>query len=222
MLNPWLNLPETEPYVLSEDEAAIAKFNSRLHNDDERRIDLRLIPEPFIGYQEAPVVILMHNPGRAPGDWAMFSKPSIARASRESITTPGGTPMYTLSPDMAPTPAGIYYRDALKSFHNSSRSWQDLAKKVIFIEQHGYHSTRSSPIPRGLPSQEFGFALVRQAMKQRRIIVIGLAASKWYTAVPGLDEYSRTVTKNSPQTRALSRRNLGEAGFNMISRALNG
>jgi hypothetical protein len=58
-------------------------------------------------------------------------------------------------------------------------------------------------------------------MQQHRVIVIGLAASQWYAAVPGLDEYSRKVTKNSPQTRALSRGNLGEAGFNMILTALD-
>jgi hypothetical protein len=152
----------------------------------------------------------------------MFSRPSIAKASRESVTTPGGTPMYTLAVHMADTPAGAYYRDALKGFRESGRSWQDLAERVVFVEQHAYHSSRSSPIPEGLPSQEFGFALVRQAMKQHQVIVIGLAASKWYAAVPGLDEYSRKVTKNSPQTRALSRGNLGEAGFNMILTALDG
>lgn len=222
MLNPWLRLPDTAPYVLPEDEAAVARFNWRLPADDERRIDLELVPEPFIGYQDAPVLILMHNPGKAPGDQAMFSQLSIARASRQSITAPGGTPMYTLAAEMAGTPAGAYYRDALKGFRNPGRSWQDLAEKVLFVEQHGYHSTRSSSIPGGLPSQEFGFALVRQAMKQHRVIVIGLAASKWYAAIPGLDEYSRKVTKNSPQTRALSRGNLGEAGFNMISTALDG
>jgi hypothetical protein len=67
MLNPWLQLPEKAPYVLPEDEAAIRRFNSRLDGNDERRIDLELIPEPFLGYHSAPVVILMHNLGKAPG-----------------------------------------------------------------------------------------------------------------------------------------------------------
>jgi len=68
MPNPWLRLPERAPHILPEDEAAVTTFNSRLRADDDRRFDLELMPEPFIGCRRAPVVILMHNPGKAPSD----------------------------------------------------------------------------------------------------------------------------------------------------------
>lgn len=72
-----------------------------------------------------------------------------------------------------------------------------------------------------VPSQKFGFELVAQAIRSRKLIIVSSAASRWYGAVPGLADYDLTVTKRSPQTRTLSRGNLGDVNFRLVSAALD-
>ena len=67
MRNPWSKLPTQSPYVLDIDRASIDKYNA-LHNNDEKII-VESIPEPFIGNpQSARVVLLNLNPGHSEDD----------------------------------------------------------------------------------------------------------------------------------------------------------
>jgi hypothetical protein len=62
--NPWGNLREQAgAYILKDDEAAIRSFNASLTPQDPRRIELHVLPEPFLGFHDAPVVVLLANPG---------------------------------------------------------------------------------------------------------------------------------------------------------------
>ncbi len=59
--NPWLHLPMTAPFVLAEDAPLVERFN--LTASPDHRLDLTLLPEPFLGLPSAPVVLLGLNPG---------------------------------------------------------------------------------------------------------------------------------------------------------------
>ncbi len=68
MQNPWLNLPETSPFVLPEDERVILEYNKSLkekHRED-RMVHLEVFPEPYAGKPLAKVVLLNLNPGYYP------------------------------------------------------------------------------------------------------------------------------------------------------------
>ena len=63
MENPWLELPPCPPYVLPKDRPHIEAFNGKLGPDQAAfRIDLSLIPVPFMGNPEAKLVLLTRNP----------------------------------------------------------------------------------------------------------------------------------------------------------------
>ena len=61
--NPWVDLPEESPFVLHGDAAAIARFNARAN--ERHRIRLDVLPEPFIGRPDAPLVLLNRTAGSA-------------------------------------------------------------------------------------------------------------------------------------------------------------
>jgi hypothetical protein len=63
--NPWLHLPTEPPYVLHGDRECVEEFNSAL-NDSQHKHYLQLneiLPEPFVGAKDAPVLLLSNNPG---------------------------------------------------------------------------------------------------------------------------------------------------------------
>ena len=63
--NPWCSLPQRPPYFLPEDRAAIDEFNARPRTSIQYRIEPDVLPEPYVGSVNAPVVLLNLNPGFA-------------------------------------------------------------------------------------------------------------------------------------------------------------
>lgn len=100
------------------------------------------------------------------------------------------------------------------------RSYETLAAKILVVQYHGYHSAKPCLPPEPLPSQDFAIALVSQAMSREAAIIIGTASRFWLTRVTGLSQYPFLVTKNSPQSKSLSPRNLGN-GYAIVSNALD-
>src|ERR1700674_3500503 len=60
--NPWLAVPSEPPYVLPCDSEIVHAYNSK-HSDENCRLRLNVLPEPFIGFRTAPVLLLNLNPG---------------------------------------------------------------------------------------------------------------------------------------------------------------
>lgn len=218
--NPWKDLREQAgTYILKEDEATVRSFNASLLGSDPREIELHVLPEPFLGFHDAPVVVLLANPGSVDED-RYIDRSWITGANWEAITTPGGTPMYSLDDRAASMPGGIWWRGATRGLLAPGRGYADLAEKILVVQYHGYHSRKPCFPRQALPSQRFAFALVADAMKRKAAIIIASASRQWLSAVLGLDGYRWKATKNSPQSRSLSPRNLG-SGYAMVSAALD-
>jgi hypothetical protein len=217
--NPWLRVPREEPYVLPEDKAAVYRWNASLDPGDPRRIELHVLPEPVLGLLDAPVLVLMANPGSTPGD-RHIDRSWLTPANWEALTMPGGAPMYCLDDRAATFPGGIWWRDATRGLLAPGRTYADLAAKILIVQYHGYHSAQPSLPREQLPSQDFAIAVVTEAMNRDAAIIIGTASQFWLRRVPGLGRYRHLVTKNSPQSKSLSPRNLGD-GYAIVSAALD-
>ena len=67
MRNPWENLPDDGEYVADCDEGCLGSFDDI--TDDQRKLQLKVLPEPFIGDPAtASFVALQLNPGGARSD----------------------------------------------------------------------------------------------------------------------------------------------------------
>jgi hypothetical protein len=219
VVSPWVRLPDRNPYVLPEDKPVVDWWNSRLGPGDPRRLELHVLPEPFLGYLDAPVLILMANPGSVPAD-RHIDREWVTRANQQALTVPGGTVMYSLDDKAAAFPGGIWWRRMTRGLLAPRRTYADLAARLLVVQWHGYHSVRPSLPTERLPSQDFAVDLVSRAMDRQAPIIIGTAGPFWRSRVPGLSAYPGLITKNSPQAMSLSERNLG-SGYAAVSAALN-
>jgi hypothetical protein len=215
--NPWLALPPRPPYVLSSDARAINAYNAKAPED--YRVQLNSLPEPFIGFTMAPVVFLNLNPGHSRRDPEDHAQPAFQALLRGNYGQGLSTfPFYSLDP----------------AFENGGRKWWDqklspllgifkrdeLARSILCIEYFPYHSRRFRHASLELPSQEYGFGLVRSAIARGAVIVIMRGRALWEKRIPGLEMSSGTFTLNSCQNVVVSPRNC--AGFDVVVSAIRG
>jgi len=78
--NPWLGLPAEPPFVLAEDRAVLAAFNAKVN--PRTRVETALLPEPYVGRVEAPVFLLLLNPGVSNDDFAFHRQPAFRERVR--------------------------------------------------------------------------------------------------------------------------------------------
>ena len=95
--NPWMELPSRAPYVLSSDRPFVEAFNK--HADEAKRLDLNLLPEPFIGNRSAPLVVLGLNPRWSEQNSENYSTPARPHAILANLRDePEGQVHYALEP----------------------------------------------------------------------------------------------------------------------------
>lgn len=98
MNNPWHRLPARSPFVLPEDAESVLAFNAKQcqRANQEHLLRLDLVPEPFVGRPDAPVVLLGNNPGvNSAESEADRRKPTFARRMRDNLLhrLPGAFPL---------------------------------------------------------------------------------------------------------------------------------
>jgi hypothetical protein len=214
-VNPWLAVPSQPPYVLPCDSGAIRAYNAKA--PEKYRVQLNSLPEPFIGITTAPVVLLNQNPGFDDGDPQDHAHPKFQALLRNNYSQGWSAfPFYSLDP----------------SFENGGREWWErklswllkkfkpieLARSILCVEYFPYHSRRFCHASLEVPSQEYGFGLVRSAIARGAVVVIMRARALWIKRVPELERYSRAFRLNSPQNVVVSPGNC--AGFDVVVSAI--
>jgi hypothetical protein len=204
-VNPWVDVPTEAPHVLASDWELIRKYNER-HSDDRYRLQLNVLPEPFIGRKTAPIVLLNLNPGfddRDPEDHQDKEFQVLLRSNYEHGDSE--YPFYSLDP----------------RFENGGRSWwekklkpvlsisgrEQVARSVLCVEFFPYHSRRFGNGSFRVPSQEYGFQLVRLAIQRGAAIIIMRGRRLWLKEIPELERHSPIFALNSPQNVVVSTRN---------------
>ena len=95
-----------------------------------------------------------------------------------------------------------------------------VAERMMWLQYLGYQSLEWQPFPIPLPSQEFAFWLLREAMKSGKVVVIGRSRQLWVSAVPELAHYDY-IELRSPRSPYLTPANMGTAAFTRIVEALS-
>jgi hypothetical protein len=223
MENPWARVPHLAPFVLPDDEPYVAAFNGTLDEGNTAHyLDTKLPPGPFAGHLDAPVVILLANPGWDERDQAEQCGPDPLGAILKAITVDGGTPAWPLTDRFAHTAAGQWWRTRTRDLAEAMGGFDFLAVRLLMIELHGYHSREWVAPLVTFPSQHFGFNLVHAAMDRGALIVVGRCSRYWHAAVPGLREYENKIGGlASSRSAHLSRGNLKDE-FDKVVAALGG
>lgn len=205
--------PHVEAFNRQNADSANAKY----------RLDTRLMPEPFGGNRQAKLVLLNRNPGLSSGDPRVHhdNQRYVAALRANLASAPDGHHCVGLLPEFKTTPAGQWCRErCFKALINHSHAPEGLARKILSVEFHGYHSEQWRPIGFTLPSQHYSFWLVQQAMTRGATVVIMRGQRDWEVSVPGLRDYERLVVPHSFRSPTVSERNCGPKGFERILAAL--
>ena len=211
MQNPWIDLPGAAPYVLPGDQPHIKVFNSYMK--PRFRLDTNLMPQPFVGNRQAPLVILSRNPG-AEG----HHNDAYADAIKTNLTSEAPDQLFpALEVRFEMTQGAKWWGSCLDVVASKMGSKiSQLAGRVQAIEFHGYHSRSWRALPITLPSQRFGFWLVEQAMIRRATIVVVRGQRDWTIAVPNLGSYPLLVPIKNPRSASISPGNCGTKGFRRV------
>jgi hypothetical protein len=225
MGNPWLRLPLTPPFVLDEDQEGVAAFNKTASQRNWLRTDL--YPEPYFGRPQAPVVLLLLNPGVSSDDDATHNLPifrELAQASLGHRLNPQPFLHLNSHPVLKETAGASWWRRKTRMLRErvGSSDRDSVGSKLLCLELCPYHSQKFGGPRLALPSQAYTRHLLGQAMRRGAIVVLMRAKRKWFEAMPDLQGYSRELLweiKN-PQNPTLSPSNLGHDNFETLVRAL--
>jgi hypothetical protein len=202
--NPWIYLPDAPPYVLDTDADAIRNFNA---NANERhRVATELLPEPFVGRLDAPIFMLLLNPGIEGSEFVVHHDPDFFQAVRACYRQdPSDYPQYFLAPK-AKGPGVSWNRRVLKPLITEF-GLRAVSANVTLLEYFPYHSVAFAHHKLHVPSQEFGFHVLREAIKRDSVIFVTRGFRIWEAAVPELGRYRRAFRTRSVQNVVISARN---------------
>jgi hypothetical protein len=217
-VNPWLAVPIQPPYVLRCDSDAISAYNAKARHD-YNKIQLGVMPEPFIGSATAPVVLLNLNPGFDAHDNAAHERPDFEALLRNNYSQGRASfPFYYLDPAVE-TPGRCWWEKKLRWLIEEFGR-EELARSILCVEYFPYHSRRFDHSGLVLPSQEYGFGLVRSAIARGSVVVTMRAERRWKEKVHELGGYRRAFRLKNPQNVVVSPRNCSGSGFDELVRAV--
>ncbi|HMM46345.1 MAG TPA: hypothetical protein PKE41_12090, partial [Candidatus Macondimonas sp.] len=90
-----------------------------------------------------------------------------------------------------------------------------IAARLLAVQFFPYHSPQFDHGLLRLPSQAFGFALVRRAIARDALIIMR-GAKYWLGAVPELARHRSVARLNAPINAALTPGNVGESVYQQL------
>jgi hypothetical protein len=197
--SPWTAIPRRSPFVLPQDWTPVEAFNRRAA--PEHRIDVDVLPEPFIGPWDAPLVLLSLNPGWDPEDREVHARSEVDAVIRRNLAG-GATSFYYLDEVLRDTPGGRWWRKRVARIIDAAGPV--AARRMLVVEYFPYHTAhfhRSTP---RVPSRAFALYLVREAMRRDAWVICMRARNAWLEAIPELASHSRFGVLKNPQNVTVS------------------
>lgn len=207
-LNPWRNLDwSSKRFLLPEDQGEIEHFNNSV--SDSHRIHDELVPLPYMGRIDAPVVILNLNPGYSPQDIVDQSPEFVEQTRQTLLHEQMDYPFFLLDPSL-PTSGGNWWNKRLRLLIEET-SRNAVAQNVLVLEWFPYHSYKFKAPRSILKSQEYTFQLARQAIARQATIILFRAGTRWTHDVPELKGYE-LMSLDSHQSVYLTPNNSKHSG----------
>lgn len=170
-MNPWKPLPPDAPWVLQEDDRVV------MPEVDAGRVRVDVLPEPWSGHPDAPVVLLMKAPGFDERDLVDHARPEVREAIRRShLPEPGY--FHPFSSDMAQTECQRWWRDMLGPLLQEVDE-HDVATGLFVAQAFPYHVVGSWPATVSVPSADYTVRLVEQAIARGALVVLMNGKAAW-------------------------------------------
>lgn len=226
MKNPWLDLnvrSYAPRYVNAADEAVLDAYDIK-QRGPEFDLATHLMPEPWVGRLDAPVVLLLANPGVAEREADPEWSPSAAERHRAQATLrlkKLDLPYYWLDEELANTD-GFEWAEHLLKRVVGDVGREQVARNLVSLSAHPYHSLEFDDRLRSLPSQRFTIAALRRAIANDALVVALRARKYWFSAVPELEAHDirgRVLRAEVAPESAITPRNCSD--YDALCRALS-
>ena len=206
MENPWKNLPSSPPYVLPDELRLVSNFNVRCYKE-EFKILTHLLPDPYLGNINAPVVLLSSNPSYNGTQDELHKKIEFIEACRNNLLH-GKTEWsnYYFDPRFYGTAGHEWWSKKAREIIELVGE-KIFSQNVLTVEYFPYHSSRFKPMKEILRSQEYSGYLVKKAIERNACIVVMYKEKEWLNLVPELKHF-KYMTLSSSQNGYVSKGNL--------------
>lgn len=217
MNNPWTELPASAPYVLPQDKPVLDRYASAFTGDHQFRLDK--LPLPYVGSPaKADVLLLALNGGFKPQDITHQNQDAdYAEQNRLNLTFESRHPFFYLDTAFQYTGGYLWWHRRLLHFIEKY-GLEAVTSKVACVQAFPYCSTKYKALPHQVPSQEYSFSLVRQAIEDGKPIVIMRSREIWFKCVPELRQYAYIELGNCLNPY-LSRNQMTAAQFERLEAA---
>lgn len=216
LVNPWAHLPSEPPYVLPEDAEHLERFNASV--EEPYRYHLEILPEPFLGRPDADVILLSLNPAFDGTEKQYhhldeyFKKATLANLMHVDQEWP----FYFLDPSVQ-SPGHKWWQSRLHGLL-AQIGPETMSRRVACLEYFPYPSRKYHARTPAVPSQQYVFSLLREALSRGALIVVMRSIRLWLNAVPELNAAPSYGLRN-PQAIYVSVNNCPE-GFAAICERL--
>src|SRR5437868_14852359 len=117
--NPWTALPSRPPYILKEDRPYVEAWNDTVGaTREDLRLATNLLPDPFVGRRDAPLVVLGLNPGFGGSERDEHSTRLFRAALRANLGNRRSEhAQFYLTEPFAETAGGLWWRKCLRALN---------------------------------------------------------------------------------------------------------
>ena len=217
MKTPGIVYPEARISFYQKMTNYIRRFNEGFDSNHKYFVHLdRIATEAFTGDREAPIVLLSNNPGFGRGAPDKEKPNFVAIIRKNLLHEPSDFPFPFLDPSFS-GPSKQWWERKLK--HILARfGYEVVARSILNVVHFPYPSQRYGHGRLRLPSQDYNFRLVREAVNRKAVIVRMRNNRNWFTAVPELIGYDHLYQVENWQNPAISPRNC--RGFEQVVQAI--
>ena len=213
MLNPWVDLPPKDPFIARADANHIRRYPKPYRN-----LELGVLPSPYLGKPDARVYFLLRSPSAGHDD---RDYPEFLCERRRALRFESAWCFWPLAPAMRRNRTYAFeYVMRLMREVIAAVGQERVAQRMMWLQYLGYQSREWVPFPVRLPSQEFAFSLLREAMNSGKLVIIGVGETLWTRAVPELANYGY-ILLHSLRNPTLTPRNMGKDEFTRLVEALS-
>jgi hypothetical protein len=194
------------PFVSPDDITHIEKFNSS--QPQATKLETDLIPEPYLGNPNAPILLLNLNPGYDPREVPYHNSDNhfISLSRANLVHADMKYPFYLLDPSISFSLGHQWWSRKLKPLIQSA-SPAAVARSLFCVEYFPYHSRRYRFSKTSFPSQGYSFWLASQSILTAETIVLMRGARYWFSQFPTLEHHPKLIELQSVQNVTISQRN---------------
>lgn len=217
MDNPWTGLPANAPYLLPQDKPILDRYLPTFTGDHALRLDK--LPLPYVGSPGvADVLLLALNGGFKPQDITHQNEDAdYAQQNRRNLMFESRYPFFYLDPAFKYTGGYQWWHRRLRHFI-VKYGLEVVASRFACVQFFPYCSKSYKSLPQRVPSQEYSFSLVRQAIQAGKPIVVMRSREIWLRSVPELRNYPYIELKY-PRNPYIDRKHMTDAQFEQLEAA---